>query len=294
MLRILLIGKNGQLGWEFQRTLPTLGQLTAIDWPEIDLAHPEMIRDLIRTLHPQIIVNAAAYTAVDKGENEVDLAAAINTAAPAILAEAALAQQAALIHFSTDYVFDGLKGSAYLESDPPHPLNQYGKTKLDGELAIQNLGGAFWTLRTSWVYSLRRDSFVTKVLEWSRSQKTLRIVNDQFGGPTWCRLLAEITTQALAQGRRDPVGWVRQTAGLYHLAGDGFTNRFEWAKEILKLDPHPEEQLVESVVPSASSEFPTPAQRPLYVPLNCDRFTETFNLRLPPWQAALQLLMSQR
>ena len=292
MIRILLIGKNGQLGWEFQRTLSSLGDLTAVDWPEIDFSHPETVRDLVRTVRPHLIVNAAAYTAVDKAENEIDLASAINAAAPAILAEEALALPAALIHFSTDYVFDGLKGSAYIESDPPHPLNRYGQTKLEGEQAIQNLGGAFWTLRTSWVYSLRRDSFVTKVLEWSRHQKTLRIVHDQFGCPTWCRLLAEITTLALAQGRRDPVGWVHQTAGLYHLAGAGFTNRFEWAQEILKLDPHPEEQLVESVTSSTSTEFPTPAQRPLYVPLNCDRFTETFDLRLLPWQEALRLLMT--
>jgi dTDP-4-dehydrorhamnose reductase len=119
----------------------------------------------------------------------------------------------------------------------------------------------------------------------------MRIVQDQYGCPTWCRLLAEITTQALAQGRHDPAGWVRQTAGLYHLAGDGFTNRFEWAREILTLDPRPQEQQVESLVPAASSEFPTPAQRPLYVPLNCERFTQTFNLRLPPWEHALQLLL---
>lgn len=292
MTRILLIGKNGQLGWELQRTLPSLGDLSAVDWPEIDLARPEMIRELVRSVQPQVIINAAAYTAVDKAETEPEACHAINAAAPAVLAEEAAALNAGLVHFSTDYVFDGAKGSAYIESDTPHPLNQYGRDKLAGEQALQQGGAAFWTFRTSWVYSLRRDSFVTKILEWSRRQKSMKVVNDQYGCPTWCRLLAEITTQALAQGRQDPAGWIHQTSGLYHLAGDGSANRFEWAQEILRLDPQPKEQVVESLVPCASTEFPTPAQRPLYVPLDCARFAQTFGLRLPPWQQGLKLLMA--
>jgi dTDP-4-dehydrorhamnose reductase len=290
--RILLIGKNGQLGWELQRTLPALGELTAVDWPEIDLNQPEMIRELVRTVRPQVILNAAAYTAVDKAETEVELCRAINATAPAILAEEALALNAGLIHYSTDYVFDGAKGSAYIETDTPHPLNQYGRNKLEGEQAIEQAGGAFWILRTSWVYSLRRDSFVTKVLEWSRRQKTMKVVSDQYGCPTWCRLLAEITSLALAQGRQDPVEWIRQTSGLYHLAGDGAANRYEWAQEILKLDPKPDEQMVETLAACATAEFPTPAQRPLFVPMDCGKFMQTFHLRLPPWQQGLKLLMA--
>ena len=291
-LRILLLGKNGQLGWEFQRTLPSLGSLTALDWPEIDFSKADSLRALVREIRPQIIINAAAYTAVDKAESEVSLAAAINATAPGILAEEAAALGAALIHYSTDYVFGGLKGSLYTEADVPNPLNVYGRTKLDGERAIQQVGGAYWIFRTSWVYSLRRDSFVTKVLEWSRRQQTLRVVSDQVGCPTWCRQLAEISTLAIAAGRSDVAGWVGQTNGLYHLAGSGSASRLEWAQEILKLDPHREEQTVTEIVPALTAEFPTPAQRPLYAPMSCEAFTGVFGLRLPPWQDALRLLMA--
>jgi dTDP-4-dehydrorhamnose reductase len=291
--RILLLGKNGQLGWEFQRTLATLGEVAAYDWPEIDFAQPEALRALIRQLKPQIIVNAAAYTAVDRAESEPEKCAAINALAPALLAEEARASRAALLHFSTDYVYDGQKGSAYREEDVPHPLNTYGQTKLAGDQAIQQTGGAYWIFRTSWVYSLRRDSFVTKVLEWARRQKTLRIVHDQTGGPTWCRLLAEVSTQALAQGRQDHAGWVAQTAGIYHLAGSGWASRLEWARMILELDPHKEGQAVTELLPAETSEFPTPAVRPLAAAMDCSRFEETFGLRLPRWQTALRLLMEQ-
>ena len=290
-MRILLLGKNGQLGWELQRTLSPLGELIALDWPEIDFTQPETLRNLIRSIRPQVIINAAAYTAVDRAETEVEKCQAINTEAPAVLADEARQQQAALIHFSTDYVFDGNKGDVYTEEDAPAPLNTYGETKLMGEQKVQQLGEAYWVFRTSWVYSSRRESFVSKVLEWSRQKKSLKVVQDQVGGPTWCRMLAEVTTLALAQGRQDPFGWVKETAGLYHLSGSGYGSRLEWAQEILKLDPHPNEQMVEEILPAKTSEFPTPARRPLYTPMNCARFEQTFHLSLPDWKRALKLMM---
>ncbi len=236
-MRILLLGKNGQLGWEFQRTLPPLGELTALDWPEVDFTKPETLREVVHRLQPQVIINAAAYTAVDRAETEVGICRAINAEAPAVLADEARKQHAVLIHYSTDYVFDGNKGAAYLEEDKPAPLNTYGETKLNGEQNVQQAGEAFWIFRTSWVYSSRRDSFVSKVLEWSRQKKSLKIVSDQVGGPTWCRMLAEVSTLALVQGRQDPYEWVKQTAGLYHLSGSGFASRLEWAQEILITRP---------------------------------------------------------
>ena len=199
-MRILLIGKRGQLGWELHRCLLPLGEVQALDYPEIDLAKPDSLRKLVRTSAPDVIVNATAYTAVDKAESERELAFAINAVAPQVMAEEAQKIGAVLIHYSTDYVFDGKKGAAYTEEDDPHPLNVYGASKLAGEQAIRSVGGVYFILRTAWVYSTRRDSFVSKVLQWSRQSETLRIVDDQISNPTWARMLAEITALILARG----------------------------------------------------------------------------------------------
>jgi dTDP-4-dehydrorhamnose reductase len=290
-MRILLFGKYGQLGWELCRVLAPLGELLALDYPQIDLTQPDGVRPVIREFNPQVIVNATAYTAVDRAESEPDTAMAINQAAPGIMAEEASRVEAALIHFSTDYIFDGSKGSDYLENDQPNPLNIYGLSKLGGEQGIVEAGGNYLILRTSWVYSLRRDSFVVKVLEWARSQTSLRIVDDQVSNPTWCRMLAEITGQLLAGSGRDPSGWLGERRGIYHLAGGGRASRLEWAREILELDPRREEQIVREVLPTSTSEFPTPALRPLHSALNCDRFTDTFGLALPHWRQVLPLAM---
>jgi dTDP-4-dehydrorhamnose reductase len=288
MARILLIGKNGQLGWELHRTLATLGELTAIDYPEIDLEHPETGRDLIRKIRPGVIVNAAAYTAVDQAETEQERAWKINALAPGLLAEEASRLSAVFIHYSTDYVFDGEKGAPYIEEDTPNPLNFYGRSKLEGERLVHEAGGISLILRTSWVYSLRQQGgFVSKVLQWSRQQETLRMVNDQIGNPTWCRFLAEITAQLMAPGDVH----IREHAGLYHLAGDGFASRLEWARLILELDPNRHEQMVQELLPAPSSEFPTPARRPLLSALNCDKFATIFGLRLPAWKTALHMAM---
>lgn len=290
-MRILLIGKFGQLGWELHRALAPLGEIAATDYPEIDLARPDDIRKLVRETGPQVIVNATAYTAVDRAEDEKDQAMAINGEAPGLLAEEARRSGIVLIHYSTDYVFDGSKGSDYVEMDVPNPLNVYGRSKLAGERAVQQVGGQYLILRTSWVYSMRRDSFVTKVLEWARKQNTLRVVDDQVSNPTWCRMLAEVTAHLLAKAEDHPVGWLADHSGLYHLAGSGRASRYHWAQAILACDPRRQEQVVEEIVPAKTSEFPTPARRPTHSALNCERFSDVFGLSLPDWRDALKLAM---
>jgi dTDP-4-dehydrorhamnose reductase len=289
MTRVLLIGKKGQLGWELHRTLATLGELIAVDYPEIDLGQPETGRNLIRQIQPQVIVNAAAYTAVDQAETEHELARKINAIAPGVLAEEARRLNALFIHYSTDYVFDGAKGTTYTETDVPNPLNFYGLSKLEGEQKVENMGGAYLIFRTSWLYSLRQQSgFVSKVLQWARQQETLRLVNDQISNPTWARMLAEVTAQVLAQG----VDTCSERKGLYHLTGSGFTSRFEWAKSILALDPNQSEQTVKELLPALTSEFPTPARRPLFSAMDCNKFTIVFGLYIPLWEDSLRLAMN--
>jgi len=290
-LRILIIGNTGQLGWELERTLAPLGEVLACDYPDINLAYSENIRQVFHQCNPELVINAAAYTAVDRAEIEPDLASAINATAPAILAEEAKKSGAAFIHFSTDYVFDGLKGTPYLETDLPSPLGVYGRTKLAGERDVQQIGGAYLIFRTSWVYSLRRDSFVNKVLGWARTQPSLKLVTDQVSGPTWARMLAEVTSHVVLLGGDDVMEWLTEHHGLYHLAGSGYCSRFEWGQEVLRLDPHKEGQVVHELLPALTDEFPTPACRPLFSALNCDDFTQTFHLYLPDWKAALKLAM---
>ena len=291
MKNILLLGKNGQLGWELQRTVATLGRIQAVDFPEINLANLGGLDRLILDANPDIVINATAYTAVDRAEQEQDIAMLVNAQAPGVLADLAKRCGAIFVHYSTDYVFDGTKGTAYVESDAPNPLNVYGASKLAGEQAIQVAGGAWLVLRTSWVYSLRRPSFVTKVLEWARQQETLRVVSDQVGNPTWARMLAEVTAQMLAISGPDPFGWVRERSGVYHLAGSGSASRLEWADAILRLDPAREQQHVRSIEAAATVDFPTPAVRPLFSALDCTLFKDTFGLQLPSWQTALQLAL---
>jgi dTDP-4-dehydrorhamnose reductase len=290
-MKILLLGKYGQLGWELRRALAPAGGVTALDYPEIDLVNLSLVREAVRTHQPEVIVNATAYTAVDRAESEPELALAINARAPALLAEEALRLGVPLIHYSTDYVFDGSKGNPYLESDPPNPVGVYGQSKLEGERLIQAVGGDTLILRTSWVYSLRRDSFVTKVLQWSRQQLKLHLVCDQVSNPTWARMLAEVTALLLVKGGDGWLEWLSERRGLYHLAGSGYASRLQWAQVILKLDPKPAEQLAREIQPVLTADFPTPAQRPLFSALNCDLFGSTFGLHLPPWEETLRLAM---
>ncbi len=290
-MHILLIGNTGQLGWELERSLSPLGELDSCDFPAIDLADGSSIHRLLNDCKPDVLINAAAYTAVDRAESEPSLAESINSLAPGILAEEAFRLHSAFIHFSTDYVFDGMKGSPYLESDRPNPLSVYGQTKLAGEQAIQQVGGAHLILRTSWLYSLRRESFISKVLEWSRLQPSLSLVTDQVSGPTWARMLAEVTSQLVALSRDDPHGWFSMHQGLFHLAGSGYCSRFEWGQQILQLDPRKETQAVRELVPAQTADFPSAARRPLFSALNCERFSNMFHLQLPDWKIALKLAM---
>jgi len=290
-MRILLLGKYGQLGWELHRTLQPLGEVIALDYPEIDLTSPDSIREKVQNSQPELIINAAAYTDVDRAEREPEIAMAVNGIAPGILAEQATSYGAGLIHFSTDYVFDGKKGSPYVETDRPNPINIYGRSKLEGERSVSQVNGSYLILRTSWVYSLRGESFVTKVLKWSRKKQTVRIVSDQIGSPTWARMLAEITAQVLAKASGDVVHWIKDHKGIYHLAGRGAASRLEWGQAILHYDPHNEEQITQEVQSASTAEFPTPAQRPLLTVLSCERFQNTFGLIVPDWKDTLRLAL---
>ncbi len=290
-MKVLLFGKTGQLGWELQRTLQPLGDVIALDYPEIDMADAANLRQTIHQHRPKIIVNATAYTAVDKAEGEADLVHAINAVGPGVLAEEARKLNALLIHYSTDYVFDGAKGAPYVETDTPNPLNVYGKSKLAGEQAIQAVGGAYLVLRTAWVYSTRRDSFVGKVLQWARQNENLKIVSDQVSNPTWARMLAQVTTLLIAKSGPGFPAHFHENHGVYHLAGDGHTSRFEWAQEILKNDPQRSEQIVRALETARTDDFPTPAQRPLFSALDCTLFEKTFGLRLPAWKETLEMAM---
>jgi len=293
MLKIVLFGKHGQLGWELRRTLAPLGEVVAVDREDLDLQDAAALENFLLEQAPRVIVNASAYTAVDRAEQEQELAFQINARAPGVMASTARSLGAGLIHFSTDYVFDGTLGRPYVESDATNPLNVYGRSKLAGEQAIQQAGESYFIFRTAWVYSLRGDSFVTKILEWARQKSELRVVDDQVSNPTWARMLAETTALVLARAGADVPAYLAEKRGLYHLAGSGFTSRLEWARWILSSDPNPTEQLVQSIQPARTDEFPNPAVRPLFSALDCTRFEETFDLRLPPWNEAFQRAMER-
>lgn len=290
---LLLFAKNGQLGWELNRTLQTLGRVIAVDISEADFENPNSVVEMIRRVKPAYIINPAAYTAVDRAENETDRARMINAETPGIIAEEARRMGAVFIHYSTDYVFDGTKGSPYVEEDATNPLNAYGQTKLEGEQAIGQVGGAYLILRTSWVYSLRGDGFVSKSLKWARSQKTLRVVSDQIGSPTWARALAEVTAAVIARSLPASQDFFVEKGGLFHLGGAGSVSRFDLTREILSCEPRREEQIVERIEPALTADFPTPARRPLSTALDCSRFERVFGLKLPNWKDALQLALDE-
>ena len=286
-LKILLLGKNGQVGWELQRTLAPLGEMVALGRPELDLAEFDRIRQVVREVKPELIVNAAAYTDVDAAETEQEHARAVNGIAPGILAEEARSLGAVLVHYSTDYVFDGAKGEPYVEEDAPNPLNVYGATKLEGERAIQAVGAPHLIFRTSWVYSLRRECFVTKVLRWAREQSVLRIVDDQVSTPTWCRMIAEAMAEILSGASRDVRAFAGRFSGLYHLAASGAASRYQWAQAILEdaLDFEPEND--PRLLPAKSREFNSPALRPQYSVLDCGLLGNHMSVQMSHWRAGL-------
>ena len=290
-MRILLLGKNGQLGWELERTLAPLGAVVAMGHAEADLSQLELLPKIVADVRPKLVVNAAAYTDVDRAESEPDQATVVNATAPGVLAEAARQIGAALIHFSTDYVFDGTKGAPYDESDEPNPINAYGRSKLDGEHSIQRVGGAYLILRTSWVYSLRHENFVTKVLRWARDQDEMRIVDDQIGSPTWARMLAEATSLAIGSNGEDAISSLMDHHGIYHVAGSGWASRYDLACAILSLDPKAEEHAFRELNRATTDEFPTAARRPHFLALNDASFRTTFGLGLPDWKVTMQMAL---
>jgi dTDP-4-dehydrorhamnose reductase len=291
MNKILQIGTNGQVGWELLRTCAPLGEVIALDYPDVDLSDYQGLRRLVAVVRPNVIINAAAYTNVDKAESEPEKARAINAIGPGVLAEEAKKINAVLVHYSTDYVFDGAKGSPYVETDATNPLNVYGQTKLEGEQAIAASDCANLVLRTSWVYSMREGGFVTKVLQWARTQKVMRVVDDQISSPTSARMLAEITALILAQGRADVYGYLQDKSGLYHCAGDGYCSRYEWAKAIIELDLRKGEQVVKELLPAKSSDFAVPANRPLVSVLNNWKLTRMTGLTASPWREDLRMVV---
>ncbi|MBA3023277.1 MAG: dTDP-4-dehydrorhamnose reductase [Gammaproteobacteria bacterium] len=296
MRTILLTGANGQVGWELQRALAPLGKVVALTRQQLDLGSPDAIRAALRQYRPDIIVNPAAYTAVDKAESEPDLAQAVNGTAPGILAEEARLSDALLVHYSTDYVFDGSKAVPYSEHDTPNPQSVYGKTKLAGEQAIQAVGGRHLILRTSWVYGVHGGNFVKTVLRLARERDSLRIVNDQFGAPTWARLLAQNTSNILQQLMMRPED---SKLGLYHLTAAGSTNWYDYAQEIVRLARLHDRVLRDkplAIQGIPTREYPLPATRPANSVLSTEKIKDVFGLILPQWEEdlaeCLQLLLS--
>jgi dTDP-4-dehydrorhamnose reductase len=287
---VLLIGKIGQVGWELRRTLAPLARVTCVDFPEIDLTSGNSIRQWVRDTQPNIVINAAAYTAVDKAESEPDKAMKINGVAPGILAEEARKLGALLVHYSTDYVFDGSKTTPYVETDSPNPLGAYGRSKLAGDEAVRAVGGAHLIFRLCWVYGARGQNFMLTMMRLARERETLRVVGDQIGCPTWARMIAEATAQAVKQAvAAQDIG---SFTGTYHLASSGTTSWHGFADAIVKLMPA-EGRKCARVEAISTAEYPTPTKRPAFSVLSCDKLERTFGLRLPHWEDSLKQVLDQ-
>lgn len=293
-MKILLTGKNGQLGFELQRALAPLGSIVAVDREECNLADGDAVRDLVRSVAPGLIVNPAAYTAVDKAESEPELAAAINARTPAIFGEEAARLGAWVIHYSTDYVFDGEKTGAYRETDLTRPLNVYGLTKRDGELALQHSCARHLILRTSWVIGAHGQNFAKTMLRLAAERDSLSIVADQFGAPTSAALLADVTAQLVGRAQRE--GLETFPFGLYHAVSAGVTSWHEYAcfvvEEALKVGKTLK-ATPENIRPITTDEYPLPAKRPLNSRLDASLFAATFNLALPDWRSGVGHILQQ-
>lgn len=287
-MNILLTGVNGQVGWELRRTLATLGTVTAPTRSQLNLTDEIALRSFIRALHPELIVNPAAHTAVDKAESEPELARKVNAIAPAIMAEEAAKLGAAMIHYSTDYVFDGNKPGAYTENDATHPLGVYGQTKLEGENAIRAANIPHLILRTSWVYGLRGGNFLLTMQRLFKERDQLRIVADQYGAPTWSRMIAEATAQMLAQQPFDRDKSALH--GTYNLTSRGRVSWYQFARTILDLTIQSGARRPE-LIPIPGTDYPTPAQRPANSVLAGEKLQRSFGLSLPDWEAALELCL---
>ena len=294
-MKILLLGKNGQVGWELQRSLAPLGELVALDSASKelcgDLANLAELARTVRTVAPHVIVNAAAYTAVDKAESETELARTINALAPGVLAEEALRLRAWLVHYSTDYVFDGSGDRHWLESDATAPLNVYGATKLEGEQLIQQSGCRHLILRTSWVYGARGGNFIRTMLRLAQERDSLSVIDDQVGAPTGAELLADVTAHAVRTALQRP-----EVSGLYHLVAGGEISWHGYARFVIDfaaragIDIKVERDAIKAV---PSSAFPTPAKRPHNSRMDAAKLRQTFDLHLPDWQVGVARMLSE-
>ena len=280
---ILLVGSAGQLGIELARALPAHGEVVALDHAALDLADADAVIAAVRGVRPQFIVNAAAYTAVDRAESEPAQVEAINARAPGIFAEEARRCDAVLIHYSTDYVFDGETSAPYDEQAAPNPINAYGRSKLAGERAVTAAGGASLVLRTSWVYGLRGQNFLTTMLRLGGEREELRIVADQIGTPNWTRALADATALLVGRGASE----LAERAGIYHLSGSGSTSWFDFARAIFDGAARPR------VVPITTAEYPTAARRPRRSVLDSGKFADAFGFYLPTWGEMLRGCMAE-
>lgn len=288
--RILVIGSNGQVGWELVRTLAPLGEVVAVDYPEIDLSSRESMRGWILKTRPQVIVNAAAYTAVDKAESEPDVCRAVNSTAPGVLATEAKAIGAVMVHYSTEYIFDGRKTTPYLEADAANPLGVYGQSKLAGDEAVRQATDDHLIFRLSWVYGARGRNFLLTMWKLAQERDTLQVVSDQHGCPTGARMIAETTAHALAQTLRakdrSPL-W-----GTYHLSTTHPTTWHQFAQSIINAVPETSRKCTH-VQAIPTSEYPTPTQRPAYSVMDCGKLENTFGVRMPEWSECLKLVLEQ-
>jgi dTDP-4-dehydrorhamnose reductase len=283
--RILILGSTGQVGSELQKTFADVGEILTLDRRAADLGHPESLRKIVRDAKPDVILNAAAYTAVDRAESEPEAAKAVNATAPKILAEEALRSGAILVHYSTDFVFDGTKAGPWIETDPVHPLNVYGASKLAGEQAITQVGGQFLIFRTSWVYGPRGSNFFLTMLRLGRERDLLKIVDDQIGAPTTSLEIARATcsvVNAVLPAASD--AW----AGTYHMTCGGSVSWCGFAKAIFAQGQRLLEGKTPEVLPIQSSDYPTPAKRPLNSVLSNEKLFARFKVRLPIWDAAME------
>ena len=294
-MNILLLGKNGQVGWELQRSLALLGQVTALDFDSSehcgDFSQPDKVADTVRALRPQVIVNAAAHTGVDKAESEPDLAQLLNATTPGVLAQEAAKTGALLVHYSTDYVFDGSGSRPWTESDAPAPLSVYGRTKWEGEQLIEQSGAQHLILRTSWVYAARGGNFAKTMLRLAQERERLTVIDDQWGAPTGADLLADVTAHAIRHLQARP-----QDAGLYHVAAGGETNWNLYAKHVLAQAQQAQAAIkfkAIEVVPVPTSDFPTAAVRPYNSRLDTRKLQTTFGLTLPPWQQGVARMVAE-
>jgi dTDP-4-dehydrorhamnose reductase len=284
--KILIFGRVGQVGWELRHKLACLGQVSNIDYPEIDFSKPDTVRAAIREAAPTVIVNAAAYTAVDKAEATPEPAWAINATGPGVIAEEAKRLGALMVHYSTDYVYDGSKQGMWVETDKPNPLNVYGETKLAGDEAIATVGGEYLILRTSWVYGARGANFLLTMLRLAKERPELRIVDDQTGSPTTSECIAQATANILAQVVAPGGDGLAGRSGVYHLTNAGQTTWFGFAKEFLS-----KQAVCPKLIPIPASEYPVPAKRPVNSVLSCEKLADTFGVHMPSWELGLDLVL---